>query len=173
VEPSSVTITRTGDRLKAVVTQPHTVTGIIKPVTNVKDAVAAWSEFENLKKKLLTKEDYYLVKGPVPKLVPRRTGWRKLALFFGISSDIIEERRWERAGNFGYDMMVVAMAPNGQHMVGVGTCDAKELKESGQGKVPVSEHNARSKAHTRATNRAVADLIGGGELSAEEVEVEE
>lgn len=169
---TEVVIQRTGDRLKAIVSQPYRVEGIITPVTDVKKATAAWAEFNRLKEALLTKDDQYLVKGQRARLVPTRTGWRKLALFFGVSSDIVEEKRWERGGQFGYDFMVVATAPNGQHMVGVGSCDSVDLAKSTKGTLPATEHNVRAKAHTRAVNRAISDLIGGGELSAEEVEGE-
>jgi len=35
------------------------------------------------------------------------------------------------------------------------------------------EHDVYALAHTRAKNRAIADLIGGGEVSAEEIESEQ
>ncbi len=142
------------------------VSGIIAPVVaKAEEAIKAWQLFTELKEKLLTKEDYYLVGS---KLHPGRTGWRKLALFFGLSSpEIVEERRWERNGEFGYDFVVRVVAPNGQEMVGVGSCSQGDVRKS---KMDPTEHNVRSKAQTRALNRAIADLIGGGELSAEEIE---
>src|SRR6266545_195726 len=87
------------------------VSGIITPVVaKAEEAIKAWQLFTELKEKLLTKEDYFLVG---TKLHPGRTGWRKLALFFGLSSpEIVEERRWERNGEFGYDFVVRVVAAN-------------------------------------------------------------
>lgn len=164
---AEVELRRTQDRMAGGLVR---VSGIITPVTDVKKAVEAWSLFNELKEKLLTDEDYYIIRGTGKiRRVPTRTGWRKLGLFFGVSTEIVEEKRWERSGVFGYDFMVRAIAPNGQMMVGVGSCDSFELGKAG-GKLLVSEHNVRAKAHTRAVNRAISDLIGGGELSAEEIE---
>jgi len=56
-----------------------------------------------------------------------------------------------------------ATAPTGQFCDGDGHCD---LWEKGYCN---TYHNAKATAHTRAKNRAISDLVGGGEVSAEEV----
>ena len=43
---------------------------------------------------------------------------------------------------------------------------------SEKGKDKVSDHTIMSTAKTRATNRAIAELIGAGEVSAEEMSAE-
>jgi hypothetical protein len=151
---------------------------MVKPVVeDAEEAVKMWKLFNELKSRLLTDDDYY---SPVPnKKVPKRTGWRKLALFFGLSTDIVEERRWQRGNVFGYDFLAVAIAPNGQFTLASGTYDSAEMekqnlksKSKGGKGLDITEHNVRSKAETRSKNRAISDLIGGGELSAEEIEEE-
>ena len=90
-----------------------------------------------------------------------------------------------------------ATAPNGRSAIGTGSCSAFEKatiingKPMQKGKVtewghtaggksypvawewepaqPNSIHNVRTTAETRAWNRAVSNLVGGGEVSAEEV----
>ena len=49
---------------------------------------------------------------------------------------------------------------------GDGSCFSSEKRGRGQATV----HNVRAHAHTRAFNRAVANLVGFGEVSAEEME---
>ena len=62
--------------------------------------------------------------------------------------------------------MVKVSAQNGRFAFGVGACASNERNFSHV------EHDTRSTAHTRAKNRAVSDLIGGGEVSAEEMMAE-
>jgi hypothetical protein len=62
-----------------------------------------------------------------------------------------------------YEITIKAIAPNGRFSFGVGSCSSNERKFTHQ------EHNVRSTAHTRAKNRAISDLVGGGEIFAEEM----
>ena len=57
-----------------------------------------------------------------------------------------------------------AIAPDGQYTYGIGSCDSREISDERR-----REHFTESKAHTRAKNRATSDLIGFGQVSAEEV----
>jgi len=63
-----------------------------------------------------------------------------------------------------YHYTVKAIAPDGQYTFGIGSCDSKEIPDERR-----REHDTESKAHTRAKNRAISDLIGFGQVSAEEV----
>lgn len=130
---------------------------------NVDAAVARWDAYQSLCKRILTEDDYVTISG---KKARKRSGWRKLARFMGVSIEIIGEERWEREGVFGYTFTVRANTRDGQHQDGDGLCDSTEFT----GRIVCTEHNVRSKALTRAKNRATADLIGGGEVSAEELD---
>lgn len=130
---------------------------------NVDAAVARWDAYQSLCKRILTEDDYATISG---KKARKRSGWRKLARFMGVSIEIISEERWEREGTFGYTFTVRANTKDGQHQDGDGLCDSTEFT----GRITCTEHNVRSKALTRAKNRATADLIGGGEVSAEELD---
>jgi len=59
---------------------------------------------------------------------------------------------------------VMAIAPNGQFTVGNGVCSNAE-----PGKEKKSLHDIEATALTRAKNRATMDLVGGGEVTAEEI----
>ena len=65
----------------------------------------------------------------------------------------------------GFVIEVVAKvtAKNGRTSVASGSCASNE-----RGFAHL-EHDVRSTAHTRAKNRAISDMIGAGEVSAEEV----
>ena len=58
----------------------------------------------------------------------------------------------------------MAIAPNGQFTVGNGVCSNAE-----PGKEKKSLHDIEATALTRAKNRATMDLVGGGEVTAEEI----
>lgn len=102
-------------------------------------------------------------------------------------------------GDWGYIVTYRATSSDGRSMVGDGSCmaseklviekDWSEWRAGGkQGKVKsvmdkdgnpkidkqqsadnATVHNVRAHAHTRAKNRAIADLVGFGEVSAEEL----
>ncbi|HOX41802.1 MAG TPA: hypothetical protein PK263_06495, partial [bacterium] len=65
---------------------------------------------------------------------------------------------------FTYEITVKASTQNGRFAFGVGSCSSSERNFAHP------EHDVRSTGHTRAKNRAISDLIGGGEVAAEEIE---
>lgn len=97
---------------------------------------------------------------------PKKSAWRKLGKFYKISDEIVgEPKRVDREdGSFVYHYTVKAIAPDGQYTIGIGSCDSKEIPDERR-----REHDTESKAHTRAKNRAISDLIGFGQVSAEEM----
>jgi hypothetical protein len=67
------------------------------------------------------------------------------------------------------EVWIRAVAPNGQFGDGDGYCSADEVRfKSWKGRQKL-ENDLRSTATTRAKNRATADLVGMGEVSAEEI----
>lgn len=96
---------------------------------------------------------------------PKKSAWRKLGKFYKISDEIIDSEKMDREdGSFIWRYRVKAIAPDGQYTFGVGSCDSKEIPDERR-----REHDTESKAHTRAKNRAISDLIGFGQVSAEEM----
>ena len=95
----------------------------------------------------------------------KKSYWRAIATAFNLELELREERRevFEN-GDWGYLVTYRATARNGRTCDGDGACFVSE-KSGGMATV----HNVRAHAHTRAKNRAIADLVGFGEVSAEEV----
>lgn len=147
---------------------------IVKPMVTADQALAAWRAYQQLKKNLLDGSDYQSIKmfqqgrGMVERSFVKKSGWRKLATAFNISVEISKEERKEYHVDkpnyyFVIEVTAKAIAMNGRHMVGTGSCASNE-----RGFAHL-EHDVRTTAETRAKNRAISDLIGGGEVSAEEV----
>jgi hypothetical protein len=143
--------------------------GVIRPVASPEEVLAAWQQFQELKRSLLTLDDYQDVQG---RARIKKSGWRKIAAAFGISDELLREERRERelspggSRYFIWEISVRAIAPNGRYADAVGSCASNERRFAHL------DHDVRAVAHTRAKNRAVADLVGGGEVSAEELEGE-
>ena len=134
----------------------------VEPLSTPEQAAEAWTRFQALKEKLLSPEDYALIQN---KRFITRSGFRKIAVVFGISDRIVKEERVDRAdGSFVWRITVEVEAPNGRLCSGVGACDSKERRFAHV------EHDVFATAHTRAKSRAISDMVAGGIVSAEEME---
>lgn len=140
--------------------------------------------WQDLQTKLLTADDFqkFKLKDGSEKVFKKRSAWRKLALAFNISDEIVKEDK-EVVPSGSPDVRVTdeviwriyvkAIAPNGRYAYGVGACSSKEKKfltEKGAERIV---HDVFATAHTRAKNRAISDLLGAGEVSAEEITPDE
>jgi hypothetical protein len=95
--------------------------------------------------------------------------WRAIRMSFNLQVECISDRRVQysdRPNDWGYEATYRATAPNGSTADGDGSCTHEEKSK---GKMVATVHNVRSHAHTRAMNRAISNLVGFGEVSAEEV----
>jgi len=107
---------------------------------------------------------------------------RGIATAFNLSLELVDERREvhgmfeDGRDNFVFFVVYKATTPTGRAAIGDGSCAALEkASRTERNKWAVlpfqaTEHNVRSHAHTRAFNRAVSNLVGFGEVSAEELE---
>lgn len=148
-------------------------------IVDIEYAAAAQKNFNDLVEALLDKSDYQTIQG-VPK--KKKSAWRKLARAFNISDDIIEENiiREEDHQIISAWFVVKATLPNGRSGVGVGDCSIFDKINKKDTEMPSNfelrkrfnnaEHDVITTAHTRAKSRAISDLVGGGEVSAEELE---
>lgn len=133
---------------------------VLSPVS-LQLVVESFKAYQGACEALLTESDYQTIQ---EKQFKKKSAWRKLATAYCISTKIVAERRDEiSSGAFVYHFTVRAEAGNGRYAEGVGSCSSDE---KGLAK---TEHNTRSIAETRATNRAISNLIGAGEVSAEEM----
>jgi len=129
---------------------------------DVQGTVEALGKFLELKEKVLQKDDVIVIAG---KKYIKRSGWRKIALAFNISTEIVSVDR-DYASNLKIcHVKARATAPNGRVSEEIASCDSSEFDN----KVKFSIHNLETKAATRAINRAISNLVGGGEVSAEEI----
>jgi len=134
---------------------------VVRPLVTTEQAVEQWRLFEELKQSLLNDDDYATIQG---KPYVKKSGFRKIAVFFGLSDSIISEDRVDREdGTFFWRIKVESRAPNGRTSIGVGICDSQERSFSH------IEHDVYATAHTRSKNRAISDMVAGGLVSAEEM----
>jgi len=157
--------------------EPDDNIGFIKPVANLDQQIAVFKLYEEAKTKLLSDADVLWIGADGRPAKPgvghahiKRSGWRKMARFFGLSCEIISRERIGTVKEYSWIYRVVARHPGGayQHAEGVSSSNDKFFTKGG--KVEAKEENVMLKAQTVAFNRAISDLLGGGEISAEEVE---
>lgn len=154
---------------------------IVMPAVNAAEAIAAWQAYLDLKEAIVDKSaDVQYIDG---KPFLKKSYWRKAATFFNLNVEIVEERSEKLGHTLVWHFVCKATAPNGRFAIGAGSCDAFEKAMLQNGKYvrwdkfkkqyvpaqPNTLHNIRTTAETRAFNRAVSNLIGGGEVSAEEI----
>lgn len=147
-------------------------------IVDVDAAAEFMNNYQDLVNALLEKSDYQMINGQPKK---KKSAWRKLATAFNISDDIVEEEiiRDECHRIISAKFVVKATLPNGRYGMGVGDCSIFDKVNKNDTKEPTpfelrkrfnnAEHDVLSTAHTRAKSRAISDLIGGGEVSAEEL----
>jgi len=140
---------------------------------NVEAARAAMAAYQHLTAELLTAEDWIGRPG-APESFVKRSGWSKIANFYSVTTEILErivERDDEGRPVRAY-VLVRATAQNGRYADGDGGCATNEPRfrsSSGRQKI---EHDLPATAATRATNRAISNLVGFGAVSAEEVDTD-
>ena len=147
-------------------------------IVDVQAAEDFMNNYQDLVEALLKKSDYQIIQGQAKK---KKSAWRKLATAFNISDDIVEKEiiREEDHQIISAWFVVKATLPNGRSGMGIGDCSIFDKINKKDTEMPSNfelrkrfnnaEHDVLSTAHTRAKSRAISDLIGGGEVSAEEL----
>jgi len=147
--------------------------GFIRPLLGVDQAVEAFNQYQTLKMKLRGEGDFvtFVDRNGNVKEAPTKSWRSQLTRFFGISVEILSESmELLTEGSFVVKAIAKAIAPNGLFMIGDGSCWSKTKNEFDKKGNPIDiYHNTRSHAITRAKNRAVLELVGFGEVSAEEI----
>lgn len=142
-------------------TEIETHGNILRPIATVENIISTYREYNLLKDKLLIESDYQTIKG---KKCIKKSGLRKLATAFGISTQITHENRVNVGDYFIYEITVRAISPSGRYAEACASCASNEREFNHL------ENDVRATAQTRASNRAIADLIGSGEVSADEMD---
>lgn len=168
---------------------------VVKPVENIEEVVETYNQFDEIKQQLLSQDDLTEIGDSVHV---NKSGWRKIATAFNLSVEVVRTTKDVSDGVVRYSVMARAVAPNGKSTTASGMCASNESNHmeagtpdgvSSEGKLEemenylkidgkwrrlkdpreVNEHNIMATAETRAKNRAISDLVGGGEVSAEEL----
>ena len=148
---------------------------------DVEGTVAFFDNYQDLTTALLSEEDY---QNAGNKKFKKKSAWRKYGTAFNLSDHVVEKEIIrddnERIISARYE--VEAIAPNGRRAVGVGACSIFDKLKRDDTVEPSpfelrkrfsnAEHDVISTAHTRAKNRAIADIIGTGEVTADEVDAQ-
>lgn len=158
-------------------TAPSTIAPL--QTVDVQAASDFMDNYQELVDALLDETDYQEIGG---KNAKKKSAWRKLATAFNISDEPVSKEiiRDECHRIISAHYEVRAMLPNGRTAYGVGSCSIWDKISKKDDKEPTpfelrkrftnAEHDIIGTAHTRAKSRAIADLIGAGEVSAEELE---
>ena len=148
-------------------------------VPDVDTALEQWDVYQKLCKDLLDESDYQEIElrekdengnyVKVKRHFRKKSAWQKLARAFNVDTTIVgrdlERTKMGRVREAYY--CVRATLPNGRSVESDALCSRSE-----RGKDKVSDHTIMTTAKTRATNRAIAELIGAGEVSSEEMTAE-
>jgi hypothetical protein len=140
---------------------------VLRPLDR-EQLVASFREYQELCKQLLDDSDY---QRDGDRTFKKKSAWRKLATAFDLDVEIIREHvdRDPTGQPVRAAVIARAIAPSGRFQDGDGYCSTDEPrfeKPSGRRKL---ENDLRATAATRAKNRAISDLLGTGEVSAEEI----
>ena len=154
-------------------------TSAISNIPNVDVAKKQWAAYQELCRGLLDKSDYQkiIVKEKdengqyisVEREFKKKSAWQKLSRAFNVDTEIIEKEfirtKTGRINEAYY--CIKASLPNGRSVESDALCSRSE-----KGKSKVSDHTIMATAKTRATNRAISELIGAGEVSSDEMTAE-
>lgn len=127
--------------------------------------------YQELTRRQLDRTDWIGDPGAAGSFV-KKTGWRKIQTFYRVSTEI-RQRDLERDQDgrlLRAYVLARAVAPDGRYADGDGACSSDEQRFRSVGGRAKIEHDLPATAATRATNRAISNLVGFGAVSAEEVE---
>jgi hypothetical protein len=156
---------------------------IVLPVS-IEGMQKAWDRFQQVKKALLSSDvvkynkfGYIADSGDEGKDYIVKSGWRKIATAFNLSIDMNIGEPKKIYGEDGegkyYTWLfpVRAIAPNGKYQDSIGACSSRKafFSKKNKQRIDPQEEDIILMAQTVGINRAISDLVGGGEVSGEEM----
>jgi hypothetical protein len=153
------------EQTKLAVVKQQQQNQMIMPAGTVEQALEAFKQYQELKHRLGSPEDFQQIGD---KQHPKKSFVRKVQRFFNVSCEIIQDEPLTDPKT-GKIIAWLAKAraihtATGAFQEADGSCGIEEKHEKQR-----TIHNIRSHAITRAKNRAILDLVGFGEVSAEEI----
>lgn len=157
----------------------NTLMNIKDIVPDVDTAIEQWNAYMRLcgKGGILNETDYQKIwvkekdpktgkYTPVEREFKKKSAWQKLARAFNVDTHIVsKEFQRTKVGRINEAYYCVrASLQNGRSVESDALCSRHE-----KGKSNIKDHDIMAIAKTRATNRAIAELIGAGEVSCEEI----
>ena len=157
------------------------------PEAQVEATVKHFALFEKVKRSVLDPRVDVLYIGPdghpriyakrkeAPTQYIRKSGWRKLAMVFGVNLKVLEMDREVHEDDDGPYYLWNARVraehlASGKYAEGIGVASSRDQFFTRAGKRRADEKDIKLKAQTVGENRAISNLIGGGVMSAEEAE---
>lgn len=141
-------------------------------MASIEDILSWMENFAKLKARVIMQNPAYYTRLTIrgkERVLINRSGWRAIQLAFNISDDIVREETITHPDGKNYTVRIWAKAwhaKSGRQVIGVGSCSTDE-----PGKIfQHPHHDVYATAHTRAKNRAISDIVGAGEVSAEEMQ---
>ena len=136
-------------------------TALVVPPLPKPEILERFSKIQDLKRSLIDpKTDIVSIAG---RGFITKSGWRKLAFAFNLTDEIVREEEEQKGNKTIWRMWVRVRAPNGRETIGVASASSDERKFNHP------EHDVYALCHTRAKNRGFSDILGLGEVSAEEI----
>lgn len=134
--------------------------GLVAPI-DAESILAAFRKFEWLKKNVIRPSDTVKI-GNVTRT--KKSGWLRVALSCNVNTEKREERVERNDDEVVYHFTYRAISQTtGRFADAVGSASSSERQFT---HIP---HDVRALAQTRACSRAISNLVGGGEVSAEEM----
>ncbi len=105
----------------------------------------------------------------------RKSGWRKLAMVFGVNLKVVDmDREVHQDADGPYYLWNARVRAehlaSGKYAEGIGVASSRDQFFTRGGKRAADEKDVKLKSQTVGENRAISNLIGGGAMSAEEAE---
>lgn len=131
-----------------------------------KNGILDESDFQKIRVKDKDENGQYVY---VEREFKKKSAWQKLGRAFNVDTSIIDkEFTRSKTGRINEAYYCIrATLPNGRSVESDALCSRVE-----KGKKNVSDHTIIATAKTRATNRAISELIGAGEVSSDEMTAE-
>jgi len=153
--------------------------GFLSPACTIQEAIDAFKVFEEAKAQILdAKKDVIWIgkdgrpTNPSDYSHPhiKRSGWRKLARFFGLSWTIVQREKIILESGYMWIATARVTHPRGSVVEQDGATSSNDPFFTKGGRKQADEEDVLMKAETVALNRAISDLLGSGECSAEEMD---
>lgn len=147
---------------------------VLKPL-DVAQQKEAMDTYQRGLREILDSSDYQDAGWDPQKQKPRqfvkKSGWRKIAAWFDLSIELLRDsvERDEDGNVTRACVWARAVAPSGRFADGDGYCDVTESRFEKDKARQKLENDLRGTATTRAVNRAISNLVGMGDVSAEEM----